>query len=61
VALSLKEVKEKADMLKSIFIKYRGNKNVVLSVGDKKIKTSYSVDGNDKLKADIENILGRKI
>ena len=56
--LSLAQVKEKADVIKSILAKYSGDMQVYLRVGDKTIKTQYQITFDDNLKKELEGLLG---
>ncbi len=58
--LSLTEVKEKADAIKNILVKYLGNQQVYLRVGDKTIKTQYQIIFDDNLKKELEGLLGEE-
>lgn len=56
---SLKEVKEKANVIKNILSKYVGSETVYLCIGDKKIKTSYCVQKENQLIVELEEIVGK--
>lgn len=53
IELTAKNMKEKADAIKSVLVRFPGDKKVFLKVGDKKIKTQYSVDASESLKKEI--------
>ncbi|MFA6105732.1 MAG: DNA polymerase III subunit alpha [Patescibacteria group bacterium] len=57
IELSAKVMKEKADAIKMVLVKFPGSKTVFLKVGDKKIKTQYLVDASDKLKEEIASVI----
>jgi DNA polymerase-3 subunit alpha len=57
IELSPKVMKEKANEIKSVLVKYPGSKTVFLSVGGKKIKTQYSVNDEGLLKEDLQKVL----
>jgi len=50
-------VKTRADEIKSVLVKYPGDKILYLLVGDKKIKTSYKVEVSDDLLNELEKIV----
>jgi len=50
-------VKSKADEIKSMFKKYPGLKPVYLIVGDKKIKTSYTIGEGKEIKEELKKII----
>lgn len=58
VELSAKVMRDKADEIKNILKKYPGNKTVFLSVGNKKIKTSFTVSGEEALMQELNKIIG---
>ncbi|MDD2758333.1 MAG: DNA polymerase III subunit alpha [Patescibacteria group bacterium] len=58
ITLSAAEVKAKADALKAILTRHVGATPVYLLVGEKKIKTSYSVSPGEGLVEEIEGLLG---
>lgn len=58
IMVSPSEIKEKADPIKQILTKYPGTKKVFIAVGDKKIKTSYRVEANEKLVQELKNLVG---
>ncbi len=53
------EIKEKADAIKTILTKFPGTQKVFIVVGNRKIKTSYSVDVNKILVQELENLVGQ--
>ena len=57
ITISSELLKKNADLIKEIIKKYPGSSKVYLKVGDKKIKTSFSVEKTDRLKKDLEEIL----
>ncbi len=59
ITLTPDEVKKNAEALKVILAEHTGDKPVYLSVRDKKIKTSYRVDINDKLTSEVEKLVGK--
>ncbi|MDO8499198.1 MAG: DNA polymerase III subunit alpha [bacterium] len=52
------EIKNKADAIKAILIKYPGTQDVFIVVGNKKIKTSYQVEVNTELVQELEDLVG---
>jgi DNA polymerase-3 subunit alpha len=54
--LSPEQLKQKADHIKQVLAKYPGAKQVYLKIGDKKIKTSFSVDGSEAIYKDLEKV-----
>ncbi|MBU1613491.1 hypothetical protein KKC87_03635, partial [Patescibacteria group bacterium] len=52
------EIKDKADAIKQLLAKFPGSKKVFLSVGNKKIKTSYSVEPSEDLLKDLRVLVG---
>lgn len=56
--LTLIEVKEKAEAIKAILVKYPGFSQVYLRVGDKTIKTQYKVRFNEELKKELGGLVG---
>ncbi|MFA5128102.1 MAG: DNA polymerase III subunit alpha [Patescibacteria group bacterium] len=59
VSLSSVEVKEKAEAIKNIFAKYPGEKQVYLSVGGNRIKTSYKIQMTAELANELEALVGK--
>jgi len=59
ITLSSGEVKEKADAIKEILKKYPGDKQVYLSVGGKRIKTSYKIKMTAELADELDALLGK--
>jgi DNA polymerase-3 subunit alpha len=57
VVLSQGEAKEKGETLKEIFRSHPGEVRVYLKVGEKKIKTNFTVNKNDELKKQIFELL----
>ena len=57
IIVSAEQVKAKADAIKNILKKYPGNKPVVLKVGEKIIKTSYTVDDSVELKKEVSTVI----
>ncbi len=57
IRVSAEQIKSKSDIIKSIFSKFPGDKQVVIRVGSKIIKTSYNVDGCQELKKELEEAL----
>lgn len=57
IRLSPAKMKEKAEAIKTVLRKFPGSKPVLLSVGDKRIKTSFSVDAEGGLKDELQNVL----
>ncbi len=57
IELTGEQVKKYSDDIKKILQKYSGNKIVYLSVGGKKIKTSFKVDDGEKIRGEIEKLL----
>lgn len=57
ISLSPETMKAKAEEIKAVLRKYPGKKTVILRVGEKKIKTSFSVEDNDQLKKELEGVL----
>ncbi len=57
ITISSELLKKKSDAIKEILKKYPGLSKVYLKVGDKKIKTSFSVENKDQLRNDLEKIL----
>ena len=58
LVLLLNEVKDKADNIKNILVKYPGVVQVYLRVGGKTIKTQYQITFDDNLKKELEDLLG---
>jgi DNA polymerase-3 subunit alpha len=59
VSLSSAEVKAKADALKEIFSRHAGEKQVYLSVGGNRIKTSYKVKMTADLANELDALIGK--
>jgi len=59
IIVSPTEIKNKADAIKEIIKKYPGTKKVFITVGDKKIKTSYAVEVNTDLVQALEGLVGQ--
>lgn len=57
IVLSAEQIKTKAEAIKSILKKYPGNRPVVLNVGGKIIKTSYTVDGSEVMREELKAII----
>jgi DNA polymerase-3 subunit alpha len=57
IIVSPQVMKDKAEELKMLFGNYPGNKTVFLKVGEKKIKTSFSVDGSEEFQKEILGVL----
>jgi DNA polymerase-3 subunit alpha len=57
IAVSPQVMKDKAEELKTLFGNHPGDKTVFLKVGEKKIKTSFSVDGSEEFQKEILGIL----
>jgi DNA polymerase-3 subunit alpha len=57
IIVSAEQVKAKADAIKNVLKKYPGDKLVVLNVGGKIIKTSYTVDDSNELKNDVSTVI----
>ncbi|MEK7681081.1 MAG: DNA polymerase III subunit alpha, partial [Patescibacteria group bacterium] len=52
------KIKIKADEIKNVLAKFPGDKVVYIIVGDKKIKTSYKVDGSEAMSAELKSVIG---
>ena len=57
ITVSADQIKSKSDIIKSIFDKFPGEKQAIIKVGSKIIKTSYNVDGCEELKKELEEAL----
>ncbi len=57
IAVTAEQMKEKAEAIKNILKKYPGDKPVVLRVGERIIKTSFSVDGSDTIREELKEII----
>ncbi len=57
IVLTVAQMKQYADALKEILSKYSGSKTVYIKVGDKKIKTQYTVDDEKKIKEEVNTLL----
>ncbi len=57
IVINAEQIKEKADAIKSVLKKYPGDKQVVLRVGEKIIKTSYTVDGSESIREELSEII----
>jgi DNA polymerase-3 subunit alpha len=58
IVLTPEVMKAKAEAIKEVLAKYPGPKTVFLKVGGKKIKTSFSVNGDEALKKELQTVLG---
>ncbi|MCX6781562.1 MAG: DNA polymerase III subunit alpha [Candidatus Magasanikbacteria bacterium] len=59
ITLSSAEVKEKADAVKAVLARHPGDKVVYLSVGGKRVKTSYKVSMPPELLIELEALVGK--
>ena len=57
IIVGAEQIKAKADAIKIILKKYPGDKPVVLNVGGKIIKTSFSVSDTEKLKEELSIVI----
>lgn len=58
ISLTPEIMKQKAEAIKAVLQKHPGGKTVFLKVGGKKIKTSFMVEDNAKLKTELQQVFG---